>query len=104
MSLMKQIDRLHLEFPFAGSRMPRDMFRLKGVKIGRKKLDTLMRRKGIEALYRRSKTTQRHSEHKVYPYRLRNLTIDQLNHVWATDITCIPMKRGFVYLTVVLDW
>ena len=102
--LMKQIDRLHLEFPFAGSRMLRDMLRLKGIKIGRKKVSTLMRRMGIEALYRRPKTTQRHPEHKVYPYRLRNLTIDRPNQIWAMDITYIPMKRGFVYLTVVLDW
>ena len=102
--LMKQIDRLHLEFPFAGSRMLRDMLRLKGVKIGRKKVRTLMQRMGIEALYRRPKTTQRHPEHKVYPYLLRNLAIDKPNQVWAMDITYIPMKRGFVYLAVVLDW
>lgn len=102
--LMKQIDRLHLEFPFAGSRMLRDMLRLKGIKVGRKKVRTLMLRMGIEALYRRPKTTQRHPEHKVYPYLLRNLTIDRPNQVWAMDITYIPMKRGFVYLTVVLDW
>ena len=101
---MKQIDRLHLEFPFAGSRMLRDMLRQKGMKIGRKKVRTLMLRMGIEALYRQPKTTQRHPEHKVYPYLLRNLTIDRPNQVWAMDITYIPMKRGFVYLTVVLDW
>ena len=101
---MKQIDRLHLEFPFAGSRMLRDMLRLKGVKIGRKKVRTLMLRMGVEALYRRPKTTHRHPEHKVYPYLLRNLTINRPNQVWAMDITYIPMKRGFVYLTVVLDW
>lgn len=102
--LMKQIDRLHLEFPFAGSRMLRDMLRQKGIKIGRKKVRTLMLRMGIEALYRRPKTTQRHPEHKVYPYLLRNLFIDRPNQVWAMDITYIPMRRGFVYLTVVLDW
>lgn len=102
--LMKQIDRLHLEFPFAGSRMLRDMLRLKGINIGRKKVRTLMLRMGIEALYRRPKTTQRHPEHKVYPYLLRNLAITRPNQVWAMDITYIPMKRGFVYLTVVLDW
>ena len=102
--LMKQIDRLHLEFPFAGSRMLRDMLCLNGVKIGRKRVRSLMRRMGIEALYRKPKTTQRHPEHMVYPYLLRNLTIDRPNQVWAMDITYIPMKRGFVYLTVVLDW
>lgn len=102
--LMKQIDRPHLAFPFAGSRMLRDLLRLKGIKIGRKKVCTLMRTMGIEALYRRPKTTRKNPEHKVYPYLLRGLTIDRPNQVWAMDITYIPMRRGFVYLTVVLDW
>ncbi len=102
--LMKQIDRLHLEFPFAGSRMLRDMLRLKGVKVGRKRVRTLMRKMGVEALYRKPRTTQRNPEHKVYPYLLRNLSIVRPNQVWAMDITYIPMKRGFVYLAVVLDW
>ena len=102
--LMKQIDQLLLEFPFAGSRMLRDMLRLKGVKVGRKHVRTLMRKMGVEALYRKPKTTQRNPEHKVYPYLLRNLSIVRPNQVWAMDITYIPMKRGFVYLAVVLDW
>ena len=102
--LMRRIDRLHLEHPFAGSRMLRDMLRLEGFQVGRKHVRTLMRKMGVEALYRRPKTTQRHPAHRVYPYLLRNKVIDRPNQVWAMDITYIPMARGFVYLTVVLDW
>jgi len=102
--LMNRIDRLHLECPFAGARMLRDLLNAEGFKVGRKHVASLMRKMGIEALYRKPKTTQRHPEHRVYPYRLRGLTIDRPNQVWAMDITYIPMARGFVYLTVVLDW
>jgi putative transposase len=103
-ALMKRIDRLHLESPFAGARMLRDMLHLEGLKVGRKHVATLMRKMGIEALYRKPRTTNRHPEHRVYPYLLRGLPITQANQVWAMDITYIPMKRGFVYLTVVMDW
>jgi len=103
-ALMKRIDRLHLESPFAGARMLRDMLHLEGFKVGRKHVATLMRKMGIEALYRKPRTTKRHPEHRVYPYLLRGLPITQANQVWAMDITYIPMKRGFVYLTAVLDW
>jgi putative transposase len=103
-ALMKRIDRLHLESPFAGARMLWDMLHLEGLKVGRKHVSTLMRKMGIEALYRKPRTTKRHPEHRVYPYLLRGLSITQANHVWAMDITYIPMKRGFVYLTVVMDW
>jgi putative transposase len=102
--LMNRIDRLHLECPFAGARMLRDLLNAEGFKVGRKHVASLMRKMGIESLYRKPKTTQRHPEHRVYPYRLRGLTIDRPNQVWAMDITYIPMARGFVYLTVVLDW
>jgi putative transposase len=102
--LMNRIDRLHLECPFAGARMLRDLLNAEGFKVGRKHVASLMRKMGIEALYRKPKTTQRHPEHRVYPYRLRGLSIDRPNQVWAMDITYIPMARGFVYLTVVLDW
>ena len=102
--LMNRIDRLHLECPFAGARMLRDLLNAEGFKVGRKHVASLMRKMGIEALYRKPKTTQRHPEHRIYPYRLRGLTIDRPNQVWAMDITYIPMARGFVYLTVVLDW
>lgn len=103
-ALMKRIDRLHLELPFAGTRMLRDLLRLEGVKVGRSHVGTLMKKMGIEALYRRPKTTKRHPEHRVYPYLLRNLSITRPNQVWAMDITYIPMAKGFVYLTVVMDW
>ena len=102
--LMNRIDRLHLELPFAGARMLRDLLRQEGLKVGRKHVSTLMKRMGIEALYRKPKTTKRHPEHKVYPYLLRNLPITRANQAWAMDITYIPMAKGFVYLAAVLDW
>lgn len=104
LAVMRQIDELHLEYPFAGARMLRDMLKARGVKIGRKHVGTLMKRMGIEAIYRRPNTSKRHPEHQIYPYLLRDLKIEQANHVWATDITYIPMRRGFVYLAVILDW
>jgi putative transposase len=104
LALMRQIDELHLQHPFAGSRMLRDILRLKGVSIGRKHVATLMRRMGIEALYQRPRTTTPHPGHKVFPYLLRNRQITAANQAWAMDITYIPMRRGFVYLAAVLDW
>jgi putative transposase len=104
LAIMRQIDELHLEYPFAGARMLRDMLKAKGITIGRKHVGTLMKRMGIEAIYRRPNTSRRHPEHQVYPYLLRDLKIERANQVWATDITYIPMKRGFVYLAVILDW
>ena len=104
LALMRIIDRLHLEHPFAGARMLRDLLRLRGFMVGRKHVATLMRTLGIEALYRKANTSRRHPGHKIYPYRLRGLNIDRPNQVWAMDMTYIPMARGFVYLTVVLDW
>ena len=102
--LMRMIDRLHLEYPFAGSRMLRDFLRLAGIKVGRKHVATLMKRMGIEALYRKPRTTKPGAGHKIYPYLLRNLKIERPNQVWAMDITYIPMARGFVYLVAVVDW
>jgi len=102
--LMNRIDRLHLELPFAGARMQRDLLRQEGRKVGRSKVRRLMRLMGIEALYRKPKTTKRHPQHKVYPYLLRNLAITRPNQVWAMDLTYIPMARGFVYLAAVVDW
>jgi putative transposase len=103
-ALMKRIDKLHLESPFAGARMLRDMLRREGFKAGRTHVRTLMRKMGIEALYCKPRTTQRHPGHRVYPYLLRGLPITRANQVWAMDITYLPMARGFVYLTVVMDW
>jgi len=102
--LMNRIDRLHLELPFAGARMLRDLLRQEGHKAGRSKVSRLMRLMGIEALYRKPRTTRRHPENKVYPYLLRNLAVTQPNQAWAMDITYIPMARGFVYLAAVVDW
>ena len=101
---MNRIDRLHLEFPFAGARMLRDMLRQESFKVGRKHVSTLMKRMGIEALYRKPRTTHRHPEHKVYPYLLRNLEVTRTNQVWAMDLTYIPMARGFVYMAAAVDW
>ena len=102
--LMRRIDDLHLEYPFAGSRMLRDILRREGYSIGRKHVGTLMKKVGIEALYKKPNTSRRHPEHEVYPYLLRNMEINRANHVWAADISYIPMKRGFVYLFAVMDW
>ena len=104
LELMRQIDWLHLEYPFAGARMLRDLLRARAYRIGRRHVATLMARMGIEALYRKRVTSRRNAEHPVFPYLLRHLVIEQPNHVWATDITYIPMRRGFVYLCAVLDW
>ena len=101
---MKQIDELHTEFPFAGSRMLRRLLAIEGSKVGRRHVKTLMLRMGIEALYRKPRTTKPEPGHKIYPYLLRGLKITQPNQVWAMDITYIPMAKGFVYLAVVLDW
>jgi len=104
LALMRRIDELHLELPFAGSRMLRDLLVLEGQVIGRRHVATLMRRMGIEAIYRRANTSRRHPAHPVFPYLLRGLSIDRPNQVWAADITYIPMAQGFVYLVAVLDW
>jgi putative transposase len=104
LALMRRLDELHLELPFAGSRMLRDLLCSDGVTIGREHVRTLMRRIGITAIYQRPKTTQRHPAHPVFPYLLRTLAVTRPNHVWAADITYIPMARGFVYLVVIMDW
>lgn len=104
LALMRRIDALHLQYPFAGARMLRDLLRQEGHTIGRRRMATLMRRMGITAVYRKSCTTQRHPAHRISPYLLRGLDIARPNHVWAADITYIPMRRGFVYLFAVLDW
>ena len=104
LALMRRIDELHLEHPFAGARMLRDMLRAEGCLVGRKHVATLMRKMGIEALYRKPNTSRRHPAHRIYPYLLRNVTVDRPNQAWAADITYIPMHRGFVYLCAVMDW
>ena len=102
--LMRRIDALHLEHPFLGARLLRDVLKREGFAVGRKHVATLMRRMGIEPLYRKPNTSRKHPGHAVYPYLLRGLAIERANHVWAMDITYIPMARGFVYLCAVVDW
>ena len=104
LKLMHRIDKLHMEFPFAGSRMLQGLLVQEGFKIGRLHVATLMKRMGIEALYRRPNTSKPAPGHKIYPYLLRKLPITRPNQVWAMDITYIPMARGFIYLAAVLDW
>jgi putative transposase len=104
LALMRRMDDLHLEYPFAGSRMLRDLLVAEGFTVGRLHVATLMKRMGIEALYRRPNTSKRAPGHQVYPYLLRKLPITRPNQVWAMDITYIPMARGFVYLAAVVDW
>jgi putative transposase len=102
--LMRQIDELHLNYPFAGSRMLRDLLGHQGLEAGRRHIRTLMRRMAIEAIYRRPNTSKPAPGHRIYPYLLRGLAITRPNQVWAMDITYIPMARGFVYLAAVVDW
>ena len=104
LAIMRRLDELHLEFPFAGSRMLRDLLNQDGVEIGRCHVVTLMKRMGIEALYRRPNTSKPVPGHKIYPYLLRGMIIDRPNQVWAMDITYVPMAKGFVYLAAVVDW
>ncbi len=104
LAIMRRIDELHLDFPFAGSRMLRDLVHAEGVGIGRQHVATLMKRMGIAAIYRRPNTSKPAPGHKIYPYLLRNLPITRPDQVWAMDITYIPMARGFVYLAAVIDW
>ena len=104
LALMRRIDELHLNHPFAGARMLRDLLALQGVSVGRRHVATLMKKMGIEAMYRRPNTRRKHPQNPVFPYLLRGLDITRANHVWAMDITYIPMRKGFLYLAAVLDW
>lgn len=104
LALMREIDRLHTDYPFAGARMLRDFLKRRGYRIGRRHVGRLMRLMGIEALYRKKKGTKTNPAHPVHPYLLRNLVIDRPNRVWAADISYIPMRRGFLYLFAILDW
>lgn len=104
LALMRRIDELHLEHPFAGSRMLRDMLRAEGRDVGRLHVATLMKKMGVEAIYRRPNTSKPGPGHKIYPYLLRNLAVTRPNQVWATDITYVPMSKGFVYLVAIVDW
>jgi putative transposase len=104
LAIMRRIDALHLDHPFAGARMLRDLLRGEGIAVGREKVSGMMKRMGIEAVYRRPSTSKPAPGHKIYPYLLRKLAVERANQVWAMDITYIPMARGFVYLAAVADW
>jgi putative transposase len=104
LELMRRIDGLHLEFPFAGARMLAFLLRQEGLAAGRKHVGTLMKKMGIEALYRRPRTSRPEPGHKVYPYLLRDRKVAGPNQAWAMDITYIPMAKGYCYLAAVVDW
>ncbi|MCP4374476.1 MAG: IS3 family transposase, partial [Deltaproteobacteria bacterium] len=104
LKLMELIDKQYLKTPTWGSRSMRNHLRRLGYKVNRKRVQRLMRLMGLEAIYPKPRTSRPHPAHKVYPYLLRNLTIDRPNQVWAADITYIPMARGFMYLVAVMDW
>ena len=104
LEMMRIIDEVHLKYPFYGSRNIRDELRDLGYKVGRDHVRTLMKRMGIEALYRKPRLSRPHPEHKIYPYLLRGLEIISANHVWAADITYLPMAKGFCYLVAIMDW
>ena len=101
---MRCMDELHMQYPFAGSRMMRDLLNRQGHHIGRRHTRTLMKKMGINALYRKPNLSQANQAHRKYPYLLKGLNIQRSNQVWATDITYIPMAKGFVYLCAVIDW
>ena len=104
LELLRLIDEIHLKYPFMGSRSIRDQLQDKGHEVGRQHVGTLMKKMGIAAMYRKPKTSKPHPDHKVYPYLLRGLEITKANHVWAADITYLPMARGFCYLVAIMDW
>jgi putative transposase len=106
LTLMRRLDELHLKWPFLGARKLRDLLNRDGFDVGRKHVGTLMRKMGISAVYRAPKTSTPGSgpQHRVYPYLLEHLVIERANHVWAADITYLPMAKGFVYLVAIMDW
>lgn len=102
LAIMRRIDELHLNYPFAGSRMLRDLLGAEGIRVGRLHVATLMKKMAITAIYRRPNTSKPAAGQRIYPYLLRRLPIVRANQVWATDITYIPMARGFVYLIAIV--
>jgi len=104
LATMRRIDELHMVYPFAGSRMLRALLAREKIKVGRRHVATLMKKMGIEALYRRPNTSKPEPGHKIYPYLLRDVAVTRPNQVWATDITYIPMAHGFAYLVAIVDW
>ncbi len=104
LALMRAIDALHLDFPFAGARMLRRLLRGEFLRVGRRRIGTLMRQMGLAAICPQPGTSRRHRAHPIYPYLLQHKTITRPNEVWAMDMTYVPMAHGFVYLAAVMDW
>ena len=104
LALMKAIDRAFTKHPFFGSRQITAYLRRDGIVVGRHRVRHLMAKMGLEAIYKRPRTSQPHPQHKVYPYLLRGMTIKRPNQVWCSDITFIPVKHGFLYLVAIMDW
>ena len=104
LELMRLIDEIHLKYPDYGSRRIQDELEDLGHVVGRDHVSTLMRKMGVEAVYPKPRLSKPHSAHKIYPYLLRNQEIVRANHVWAADITYLPMARGFCYLMAIMDW
>src|SRR4051812_49657503 len=104
LELMRLIDRQFLETPWYGSRQMARHLRREGYTVGRKRVRRLMAKMGLEPVYQRPRTTVPHPDHQIYPYLLREMVINRPNQVWCSDITYIPMRRGFLYLVAVMDW
>lgn len=104
LTLMRRIDELFLKYPFYGSRQMVRHLRREGIFVGRHRVRRLMRLMGLEAIHQAPRTSQPHPEHRVYPYRLKGLSIERPDHVWCADITYIPVRRGFLYLVAIMDW
>ncbi len=101
---MRLIDEQHLQTPWYGARQMTRHLRREGHKVNRKRIRRLMRLMGLSAIYQKPNTSKPHPQHKVYPYLLRGLTIDQPNQVWCADISYISVRRGFFYLVAIMDW
>lgn len=101
---MRRIDEQYLKTPFFGSRRMAEHFVRLGHRVNRKRIQRLMRRMGIEAVGPHRRLTIPCPDHRVFPYLLRNVPIERVNQVWSTDITYIPLRRGFLYLVAVIDW
>ena len=104
LAVMREIDRLYTQYPFLGYRVMTAMVRREIPDVNKKRVQRLMRKMGLQAIYPQKKTSQPHPQHRVYPYLLRDLIIDRPNQVWCADITYVPMRRGFMYLVAIMDW
>ena len=104
LDLMRKIDELYLQDPTSGSPSIKRQLRRQGIRVNRKRIQRLMRLMGIEAVYPKPRTSRPHPQHRIYPYLLRDMTIEQPNKVWAADITYIPMASGYMYLVAIMDW